>query len=167
MAKNARTGIILERGFGLVEVLIGVAIIVGATIGAGAAIGFYVKIGLKQTEKVQAAYLAEEGLEAVRFLRDAGFSTEIETLLVDQVYYLATTTTGWEATTSPVLIDNTFLRTLTFEEVWRRDSDKDIVASTSPDAKTVDESARRAVISVGSREGTTTIATYLVDLFNN
>lgn len=157
-----------NRGFGIVEVVIGASIIALITLGTAGAIHIYVKTGLAQTERVQAAYLLEEGLEAARFIRDTDFD-DFASLALDTPYYIATSSSGWEATSTVVALGE-FTRTLTLANIWRRDSDKDIVPATSGDPKTIDPDARRVTVEVlwSTQNGTasTSATTYLVDMFD-
>lgn len=159
-----------QSGFGMVELVIGSAVILSVTFGAITAISFYIKIGLAQTERVQAAYLLEEGLEAARFMRDNGFTDTITPLSTTTTYYLATTTAGWATSTTPITVEG-ITRTIRFDQVWRRSSDSDIVPSTSSDTKAVDANGRRVVVSVSWQSGSTTASstavTYITNLFND
>ncbi|TSC57914.1 MAG: Uncharacterized protein Greene041679_224 [Parcubacteria group bacterium Greene0416_79] len=153
------------RGFSLVEVVIGAALILLSLIGLITAYSFYLKAGLKNTDRVKAAFLLEEGVEAVLLLRDGAWSN-LSSLTGGTWYYLAWNGSSWSATTTETVVDSVFTRTFRIDEVYRRDSDKDIVASTSPAAKSVDQNTKRVTVRVATDEGVTgELATYLTNLF--
>src|SRR5437868_1052251 len=61
-----------KTGFGLVEIVVGTAIVAVGILSLIDGYGLYVKYVLANQENIQAAYLAEEGLESMTFLRDRG-----------------------------------------------------------------------------------------------
>jgi hypothetical protein len=135
------------RGISLVEVVVGSAIILTVLGGVIAAFERYAAALFRTTERLQATYLAEEGVEAARVLRDASWAS-FSALTLDSPYRLAFVGGAWEATTSEALIDGVFDRTMVLSDVYRRTSDSDIVASTSPDAKAIDTDARHVALAV-------------------
>lgn len=157
-----------KRGFSLVEVIIGTALILISLTGLVAGYSFYLKAGLKNTDALKAAFLLEEGAEAVTLLRDDGWSA-LSSLTAGVPYYLSWSGTKWTATSTATTTDALFMRTVTLDEVYRRNSDKDIVASSSPDAKTLDANTRKLTVrvswgtapSVEERQA----VTYLTNLF--
>ena len=158
-----------EEGFGLIEVLVGAAIVATVLIGSVTAFQSLVRNGLRAPEELKALYLVQGGAEGVRFLRDSGWNAKIEALQLNTPYYLSSVLGAWEATTTPSLIDGTFKRTATFESVYRRDSDKDIVASTSAEQKTLDPDARFVTVTVTatSTGSSVSITTLFTNLFEN
>jgi type II secretory pathway pseudopilin PulG len=159
-----------HHGFGLVEAIIAISIIVSALAGAVSAHRRFVTVTLQNTSQVKAHYLAEEGLEIARYLRDQGWAGTFAALTNGVSYHLvfATTTGMWQATTTSQIIDGVFERTLTLEPVYRRTSDDDIVASTSPDIKAIDPDIRTVTVRV-SASGTPdlVLSTYLANLFES
>ncbi|MDP3735641.1 MAG: prepilin-type N-terminal cleavage/methylation domain-containing protein [bacterium] len=133
------------RGFSLVEVVVGSAIILIVLGGLIAAFTRYAATLFRTTDRVQATYLAEEGIEVARILRDASW-TSFAALTLDTPYRLALSSGVWEATTSEALIDGAFDRTMTLQSVYRRTSDSDIVASTSLASKAIDPDARYVLV---------------------
>ena len=91
---------ISQSGFGLVEALVGFAIVVIVLVGFVSAFQTYLSVQSLNTEKIQAAYILEEGVELTRYLRDESFSTNIETLSVDTPYYVYMSTSTVIATTT-------------------------------------------------------------------
>lgn len=128
-----------SKGVSLVEVIIGIAIIVGATLASFVYFSLAIKVARQSAETVQATLLVEEGMEAIRAIRDEGYSTHIATLSNGIDHYFSFPGDQWEATTTPGLIENVFTRTFVLEEV-RRDGSDDIVLSggvVDPDAREV------------------------------
>lgn len=153
-----------KGGMSLVEIIIGTALIVSALIGLFGAFSFYLRAGFRNTDALQAVFLAEEGVEAMTLLRDESWSN-LSTLTTGTWYGLQWNGAKWVATTTVLLIDGVFSRTFLLDGVYRRDFDKDIIASTSPGAKTLDPNIKRVTVRV-SRDGLNQqLITYLANLF--
>lgn len=146
------------------EVVIGAAVILVLILSTSAAFSAFLKTALLDTHKIQATTLAEEGLEAMRFIRDSGWSN-LTTFPEGSPVYLDFTGTAWVSTTSisKMYIDSVFIRTILVEEVLR-DANHEISSSGS-----VDDNTRKVTASISWQEGgaTTTkaISTYLTNIF--
>ena len=155
------------RGISLVEVIIGTALILLSLTGLTAAYSFYLKAGLKNMDALKATFLLQEGVEVATLLRDTGWSS-FASLTSGTRYHLSWNGSTRVATTTSVLVDAMFTRTILLDDVYRRNSDKDIVASTSPDAKSVDASTKRLTVRVTASSTPAldkSITTYLINLF--
>ena len=157
------------RGFSLVEILVSVAVLIVSFVSVLTAFQAGLKHGRSSMENVQAAALAEEGIEVMTTLRDAGWNN-MSSLEAEKEYDVRFNGTKWETTETPQVIDIVFRRTVAVSEVYRRDSDKDIVPSNSPDAKSVDAGTKKITVRVSW--ATTTppgkekvMETYLMNLF--
>jgi hypothetical protein len=154
--------VILNRGLGLLEVVVGIGLITTGLIGVVAGLTGLVHASLLNTKKVQAVYLLEEGAEAVRSIRDASWDT-IASLSTETEYFLYFDSGNWEATTTPEYID-TLLRTVTFLDVFR-DGNSDISESG-----TLDPEIRKISLDVAwPEQGATTTRSevlYLTNLFD-
>lgn len=153
-----------QRGFGLVEVLVGAAIISGVLISLLGVAGNFVRVSHATVKATQAAYLLEEGMEAVRLIRDEGWTENIVPLTVGTLYYLEWSGTSWVATTSPVSIDDMFERSFVLENVYR-DGNDDIAGSG-----TIDSNTRALTVTVswrGTGQATTSksLSTYITNFF--
>jgi len=146
-----------ERGASLIEVVIGAAIVVVVLIGALSAFQVFLRSGLATTTKLQAAFLAEEGIEAARSIRDRSWSEFSG--LSSGTYHLVLGS-QWNTTTTPQLIDGVFTRTISVGDVYRRTSDSDIVPSTSPDSKAIDLNTKRVLLRVSWGETGGMLASY-------
>lgn len=166
--KAAKTN---NQGIGVVEIIVGTGILTLSLIGVIIAFNLHFQAGIENTKKIQAAYLLEEGMEVAQFFRNSNWTTNITTLTSDTPYSLFFNGVFWEATTSLALIDGVFERTIVLQDVYRRDADSDIVASTSPDANTRDPDARHVTVFVSwqiknaSTTATTTasLETYIIN----
>jgi Tfp pilus assembly protein PilV len=156
------------RGIGLIEVLIAASII---TIGILALIeGYtiYVNYALANTGNVQAAYLMEEGLEVMTFIRDKGWTANIANLSTTTTYYIAfnTSLNTWTTTITPQYVDVAFLRSFQIQDV-NRDFNARITSSGGtydPETKLIQET-----IQYYQGHGTTTrtLSTYITNLNND
>src|SRR3989338_3339471 len=110
------------KGFGILEIVIAVSII-SATIFSLSFV-FIISSRLEEASlnKIRANFLAEEGLEATRFLRDQSWATNLGGLSIGTTYYLSFNAVNsvWSINTSnPGLIDNLFLKSF-----WKKKNRK-------------------------------------------
>lgn len=152
----------LHRGISLVEVVISTAIILFFLTALIGVHNIYLRIGLTNSSAIKAAFLAEEGVEAVRFLRDASWEDNIEVLDLDTDYFLAFSSNAWALTTDNVYIDDTLERVIQFDPVYR-DAEGHIVTSGG----SLDEGILlvRVLVSWAGDSATTTrsVSTYLTN----
>ncbi len=159
---------IFHRGIGLIEVLVGVSIIAIGFLALSDSYTKYVKYALANNKNVQAAYIGEEGLEAVSFLRDKSWSTYIAPLGTTTTYYLAwdSTNSFWKATTTAQYVDSTFLRTVGVTDV-KRDSNGRIISSGG----TYDPNTKQITVteqySQGHATTTKSMTTYIANIYTN
>jgi len=155
-----------KSGVSLLEVVIGVGIIATLLVSLVSSLQYFLKRGFVHTEQIQSAFLLEEGIEVTRFLRDVSWAN-VGDLTVDTPYYLVFDGFSWDTTTTATTT-NSFTRTITFSDVYRKDSDDTIVASTSPETKTLDPNTLLITVKVTSpAPNTEEIATYMTNIFNN
>ena len=159
----------MNKGFGLVEVVIASAIISVSIFSLSAVSVIGSRLQSQSLEKIRANFLAEEGLEAMRFLRDKSWNTNLANLSVGTNYSIsfASSTSRWSiGSTAASYADSFFDRKIMLENVFR-DSNDNIVSSggaQDPDTKKVTVS-----VSWQDRNATTTVnlSTYLSDVFDN
>jgi len=153
-----------KDGFGLIEVVIGVAIISVSLFAIMSSARGAVDLNRRAISDIKGKLILEEGGEVIRFMRDSAWSN-ISYLSTTTTYYLATTTTGWIATTTQNKIDEIFYRSFIISDVFRGAGDK-ISQSGSYDSGT-----KKITVTVlqDGRFGTTTKQTvfYLSDIFDN
>lgn len=113
----------------------------------------------------QGDYLLEEGVEAVKLLRDGGYTSNITTLSTTTPTYLSWGGAKWATSSVNTLIDGRFERAIIAAEV-RRDSSDDISASGAMDPNTKLITVSVAWAAKGATT-TKTIQTYVMNIFNN
>jgi Tfp pilus assembly protein PilV len=155
-----------KRGFSMIEALIASSICLMVFLGVAIAFRMTVKAAFNNTARLQAAYLEEEGQEAVRILRDNGWTTNIASHSSGTTFYLTWDGSTWNATSTKTYVDSFFERSVVLNDVYRNSS-QDIVTNGG----TLDPKTKKATVSVLWREnGATTtrsLATYLTNIFNN
>lgn len=127
----------LRRGVSIVEVILGVSIAALAIAFMSHTIVRYASVGTETLDRTRAVFLAEEGLELMRYLHDDSW-TNMSSLTTGTSYYLTISTTTIATSTTPTLIDGTYTRTITTSPVYRATASDDIVASTSAVSKALD-----------------------------
>lgn len=157
------------KGFGLLEIVIAVSIISAVIFSLSFVFIVASRLESDSLNKIRANFIAEEGLEAMRFLRDQSWSGNLSALAPGTTYYLSfnAASSVWSINTSdPGPIDNLFSRKITAENVSRNGSDN-IVSSGGA----VDSDTKKINVSVDWLERgatkTLTISTYLSDIFDN
>jgi len=155
-----------EKGFSLVEVIVAASIISVFLVSLIGAYNLFLTLSLSNVHKVKATFLAEEGVEAVKILRDSSWATSIFPLASGTPYYLEFTPSLWSVTTTPFLVDSLYDRRVFFEDVYR-DGAGDIVDSGG----TFDSGTKKVTVTVEWQErGATSnkvIPTYITNLFDN
>lgn len=153
------------KGFGLLEIVIGLAVIALFLFGVLAVARLSLRLSEENANNIKAAFLLEEGTEALKILRDAGWQQNIASLAISGDYYLSFNNGQWQADSSNIFIDGLFERKLRLENVYRDSQDR-LAESGALDANTKKASL---FVSWRSRGATTTktISTYLTNLFDN
>ena len=159
----------MNKGFALVEIVIASAIVSISIFSLSTVSVLGSRLQRQSLEKIRANFLAEEGLEVMRFLRDKSWNANLANFFPGTNYYIsfATTTSEWSiGSTAVSYIDFLFERKLTVENVFR-DSNDNIVLSggtNDPDSKKI-----TSYVSWPEGNATTTISlsTYLSDIFDN
>lgn len=127
------------RGISTVEVLLGVSIFALVVVFTMFSVSLFIDGADDAHQQVQALYLAEEGYEIVRYIRDEDWNT-IDALATDTTHYLDVASTTVAVTATPETIGGSYNRSFVLREVYR-DSDDDIVASSTVGAS-VDTGSR-------------------------
>lgn len=150
------------KGSSLVEVVV-VAAVLGAV--AAAFFGSYSALSRfhqKNMLSIKGGLLAEEGLEALRLIKDNGWSN-LSSLPSGVSRYLALGMSAWSVTTTPEVVDGAFYRSFKVFPA-SRDASDDIVSSggaVDPDTLLLESS-----VSWDWRGSTTTVKyqTYVTNL---
>lgn len=147
-----------EQGIALIEVLVGVAVaslVIGLIIYS---VGLFFAGSKVAIERTQALYLAEEGIEILRYLRDDDWSTFDTDLTIGTTYYFDVTSAYVATTTSPEIIDSTYTRSFVLGAV-ERDGDDDITTSG-----TVDTGSKHVTVTVAWGAESVVLETILTNL---
>lgn len=131
------------KGLSIVEIIIASAIIAVCITGIVGAIQIYLKIVHQNAREAQAVLLLDETSEALQYLRDQSYDTYIFQPVLNTTHTIMWNGTGYELSTSTILLPYDMTRTVSFQEI-RRDSSDDIVSSGG----TVDPDTRKAVITI-------------------
>jgi len=153
------------QGITFVEILIASAVMLMLT---GTIITTYISYMTayrNTTHTITASYLLEEGVEAVKTIRDRSWEHEIAPLSTNGTHHhlsFSTTTLRWNTTSTPEYSNDTFKRWFTLETV-QRDSNDDIASSG-----TIDDGSRKLTVTVAWPQGMSTstkeITTYITDI---
>lgn len=135
----------LQKGVTIVEVMIGLLILSIAMVFIFHTFTLFFTAQRLTVQNAQAVYLAEEGQEMMRYLRDDNWTT-FSGLAYDTARYLSIATSTIITNTTPEVIEGLFTRTITIRRAYRNSND-DLVASTTPGAS-VDVGSRLVEISV-------------------
>ena len=145
-------------GFGLIEVVV-VTAIASATLAAFLQAGI-LSLRLLRTERemFEATIITQEGMEAVRSVRDESWTNNIAPLTNGTVYYPTIVNSKWQlATVDPGLINYTYTRKIMFGQVLRNGTD-DIAASG-----TLDTGTRKVTVTVSWGSKQTQLVGYITN----
>ncbi|MEY4440793.1 MAG: hypothetical protein RLY49_419 [Candidatus Parcubacteria bacterium] len=131
------------KGISIVEIVIAAGIIAVSVTGIVGAIQIYLKIVHQNAREAQAVLVLDETAEALQYLRDEGYSTNIESNPLNTEFSIFWNGSGYELGTSTITLSYEMTRTIQFEEV-RRDGNDEIVSSGG----VVDPDTRKAVITI-------------------
>jgi len=159
-----------NKGVFLIEVLVGASIMVAAMAAILGLYGSLSSLSLNNTSRIQAGMLLDEGAEALRLMRDSGWSKNIASLSNGTTYRLVWSGGTWTSTTSAYMIDGQFDRTFMLGPVYRDSTTYNIISSGG----TLDTGTRAATVTVAWKDdlnkGATTtksVQLYLYNTFSN
>ncbi len=151
-------------GFGMIEIVVGVSIISFALFGLATVGQISIRLSEESSNNTRTAFLLEEGVEAVKIMRDTSWQN-ISALADGNDHYLNFNGTTWATTTADTFVDGLFERKFKLSGVNRDASSQEIVASGGVS----DSGTKKLDVSVSwrSQTGTTTktISTYITNLF--
>lgn len=156
-----------ERGFQITEAVVAVAVFSLAGLTLLSVYGAFFTASTEAKDNIRAAFLGEEGLEAIRSIRDDSFNGNISPLsgVGSRYLYFDSVANKWRATTTAQIEDGMFYRTFTVSPVYR-DANNDIAVSG-----TEDPNIKKIIVSVAwnKKEATTTksFTSYLSDIFDD
>ncbi len=159
-----------DKGFTILEVLIGASIMLLITTGILSSYVLYLQASGSNTQSIQAAFLLEEGVEGMKSIRDAGWTANIVPLTTGTPYYLSwgVASSAWQTTTVSTSTDG-FVRKIILYPAYR-DVNSNLVSSTTPGA-VVDTGTRQLNVTLAwsykNSTSTRSIMTYISNIFNN
>lgn len=125
-----------SSGFGLVELVVVAAIASATLAGFLQAAILSLRLLHAQQESLEATMLAQEGMEAVRSVRDESWTDNITPLINGTVYYPMVINNKWIlSTNNPGLFNQRYARQVIFGQVFRNATD-DIAATGVADTGT-------------------------------
>lgn len=163
--KKKKINLYINKGFTIIEVLIACVIISTTTLALMAATSKGIELSTRSLRQVQANMLMEEGVEAVKSIRDNDSDwTTISNLTLNTDYYLSFSSNAWTLSTTPVSpIDEIFDRIVVFSPVYR--DSNDAIASSG----TLDTEIKKVdiMVSWSTPSGTNSkkITFYLANIF--
>lgn len=155
-----------QDGFSLIEIVVGSAVCLMVLVGLLSAFTTIFQLSLANTNKVQAAFLEEEGLDAVRIMRDNGWTANIASKTSGTAFYLNFIGGTWQSTTTNIYVDGTFERKVIISDIYR-DANQDIVQNGG----SLDPKTKKVAVSISwlVKGATTTqsLSTYITNIFDN
>lgn len=151
------------KGFGLLEIIVGISIISAVIFGLTSVSQFSLKLADEALLNTKASFLLEEEMEAIRIMRDESWNSNILSLTPGNNYYFEYSGNIWKATSSNIYTDDIFERRFIIENVARDGNDDISLAGVNdPNTKKI-----TVFLSWKGRNGTTTkqISGYIADLF--
>lgn len=156
-----------RQGIGIVEIMTAVALAAIFFTAIYSLVIFSLRATGKNVRGLEALYLAEEGVEAVRFAKNESWDANIAPLANATTYYPVISGGEWTlSAVNPGLVNGVYTRTVTLQEV-HRDVNDDISA-----AGVVDSGTRKITVKVtwtetGGAPAEKIIETYVTDFLNN
>jgi Tfp pilus assembly protein PilV len=153
-----------NKGFMIIEILIAISIITASILATMAVAQKSVYISRQSLHATQAAFLLEEGAEAMRLIRDDAWSN-ISSLSLATEYFLVFDGSTWSLSPTPASIGG-FTRTVRLSGVERDDTTKNITGSGSNDPET-----KLVTVEVSWNEGGVAVEKnlqfYLMNIFDD
>jgi len=153
-----------QKGFMIIEVLVAASIIAMSVLAASNVAQKSVNVSRQAFHSAQAAFLLEEGAEAVRIYRDNAWSN-ISGMTIGSDYYASFSGGTWIFSTTPSTIDR-FTRKIVVSDVYRDSTSQDIVSSGG----VLDTGTKFVTITVSWYQGSVlvskTLQFYLADIFS-
>lgn len=159
-----------KKAFGLLELVITIGIIVVAMLAFANAAVTFLRASIISTDPHVAAHLAQEGVEAIRALRDKSWSAHIAPLVNGTQYYPVASGSAWSvSTTNPGPLQGKYTRSVIMSAVNRDAGGKgDILQSGG----TFDPNTKTLVVTIQwvDEQGaarTHAVSTYITNFLGN
>lgn len=149
-----------NQGMSLVEVIIASAIASVVAIFVGVTVAQFASVRADILNDTKKLYLAEEGYELIRLVRDEDWS-DLSNIPAQDYFYLQISTTTLAVGSSPEIIDGEYVRSFRLMPLYRNNQGN-IVTSTTSGAVN-DDNGREVYIYVADDSGTTTLRSLLMN----
>jgi len=149
-----------KRGVALIEILVGTSILTIALAFISNTLLLFLNTSDLALEQTRALYLAEEGHEFLRYLRDENWNT-IANLTVGNTYYLSIATTTVAIGTTAEVIDGIYTRSVVVGQL-RRNANNDFIQSGG----TVDAGGRVITVTVSWGSKDVVLSSILTNLYD-
>lgn len=157
----------INQGFSLIEIVFAIGILTMSLVSVSMFYKKLLDVSQDTTRHIQSGYILEEGLEAIRLMRDASWASQILTLSTTTTYYFYWSGTNWIATKTPQVIEDTFTRSFTVSDVYRDGSDNIASAGTYGTGTVKIRVSNVWMRKAGRQNATDTAETYITNLFSN
>lgn len=151
-----------NKGSGLIEIVISAGIILLVLTGLYNVHVYFLKTTIRNIDALKATFLMEEGVEAVKTIRDSGWP-KISSLSLNTNYHLVFVNSDWATTTTASLIDDHFDRVFSIDQVYR-----DVNGNIISNGGSADSGSRKLTVSVSWRNGeattTKSVVTYITNI---
>ncbi len=158
-------------GFGLIEIVVSTAVLFIALFVLFDGIIFFLRASNVSNSTQQAVFLSKEGIEAVRFLRDMSWSSNISSLSTasgSNAYYAVGSGSAWILTSAdPGPISGKFNRTIVFWPVNRDLAGNIVDAGGSNDPNTRKITVNITWINENGNSQVYYVSAYLTNFLNN
>lgn len=131
------------KGISIIEIIIAAGIISISVVGIVGTIQIYLKIVHQNTRESQAVLLLDETAEALQYLRDMSYQTNVEDIPNGTPYTVLWNGSVYELATSTIVLPYNMTRKVTFEDVYRDGSDQIVISGG-----TQDEDTKKAIITI-------------------
>ena len=154
------------NGFGIVEIIVAIAVISLTFLSIYQLLLTSARLMNDDTRRIEALYLAQEGIEVVRLLRNQSWSSGIAPVIPETLYYPMLENNAWTLSRSdPGPQNGRFTRTIMLHTAYRDSND------TLSESGTEDPDTRKVTVTVTWQEReqarSVTLETYLANFLNN
>ena len=132
-----------KSGFGLVEIIVSIAIVTLVGTFASSAWTQYIKVNTKSNDLSRSAIITSEVSEALVMWRDTSWSSRINPLILNTPYYISWNGSTYATSTTAVSFQGNYSAFFTLSQV-RRDGSSNVVSSGG----TVDTNTLKATVVV-------------------
>lgn len=163
MVQDSSNKRISTGGITVVEVIIGVTLLSVIVVMVLFTMTLFLQTRSELVKKTKALFLAEEGIELLRYLRDEDWTT-VAALSKNTPYSFTISGSTVAVTSASEVIDSTYTRQFVLKTVYRN-STEDLALSGGGGTHDDDESVW-VEMNVGYGAGTTTLETVLTNIFD-